>query len=80
MKKFDKIYKLLYLISLIIIFLNNHNYLIFNRTTKIIINVISIIFMILITLSLDTDDSKMFKKISTFILIILIILIIFFVK
>lgn len=77
MKKFDKIYKLLYLISLIIIFLNNHNYLIFNRTTKIIINVISIIFMILITLSLDTDDSKMFKKISTFILIILIILIIF---
>lgn len=80
MKKFNKIYKLLYLISLIIIFLNNHNYLIFNRTTKIIINVISIIFMILITLSLDTDDSKMFKKISTFILIILIILIIFFVK
>lgn len=80
MKEFDKIYKLLYLISLIIIFLNNHNYLIFNRTTKIIINVISIIFMILITLSLDTDDSKMFKKISTFILIILIILIIFFVK
>lgn len=80
MKKFDKIYKLLYLISLIIIFLNNHNYLIFNRTTKMIINVISIIFMILITLSLDTDDSKMFKKISTFILIILIILIIFFVK
>lgn len=80
MKKFDKIYKLLYLISLIIIFLNNHNYLIFNRTTKIIINVISIIFMILITLSLDTDDSKIFKKISTFILIILIILIIFFGK
>ena len=73
MKKFDKIYKLLYLISLIIIFLNNHNYFIFNRTTKIIINVISIIFMILITLSLDTDDSKIFKKISTFVLIILII-------
>lgn len=80
MKKFDKIYKFLYLISLIVIFLNNHNYLIFNRTTKITINVISIIFMILITLSLDTDDSKMFKKISTFILIILIILIIFFGK
>ena len=80
MKKFDKIYKLLYLISLIIIFLNNHNYLIFNRTTKIIINVISIIFMILITLSLDTDDSKTFKKISTFVLITLIILIIFFGK
>lgn len=73
MKKFDKLYKFLYLISLIIIFLNNHNYLIFNRTTKIIINVISIIFMILITLSLDTDDSKIFKKISTFVLIILII-------
>lgn len=80
MKKFDKFYKFLYLISLIIIFLNNHNYLIFNRTTKIIINVISIIFMILITLSLDTDDSKIFKKISTFVLIILIILIIFFGK
>lgn len=80
MKKFDKLYKFLYLISLIIIFLNNHNYLIFNRTTKIIINVISIIFMILITLSLDTDDSKIFKKISTFVLIILIILIIFFGK
>ena len=56
MKKFDKIYKFLYLISLIVIFLNNHNYLIFNRTTKITINVISIIFMILITLSLDTDE------------------------
>ncbi len=80
MKKFDKLYKFLYLISLIIIFLNNHNYLIFNRTTKIIINVISIIFMILITLSLDTDDSKTFKKISTFVLITLIILIIFFGK
>ena len=80
MKKFDKLYKFLYLISLIIIFLNNHNYLIFNRATKIIINVISIIFMILITLSLDTDDSKIFKKISTFVLIILIILIIFFGK
>lgn len=80
MKKFDKSYKFLYLISLIIIFLNNHNYLIFNRTTKIIINVISIIFMILITLSLDTDDSKTFKKISTFVLITLIILIIFFGK
>lgn len=80
MKKFDKLYKFLYLISLIIIFLNNHNYLIFNRTTKIIINVISIIFMILITLSLDTDDSKIFKKISTFVLIILIVLIIFFGK
>lgn len=80
MKKFDKIYKFLYLISLIVIFLNNHNYLIFNRTTKITINVISIIFMILITLSLDKDDSKIFKKISTFTLIILIILIIFFGK
>ena len=80
MKKFDKLYKFLYLISLIIIFLNNHNYLIFNRTTKIIINVISIIFMIIITLSLDTDDSKTFKKISTFVLITLIILIIFFGK
>lgn len=80
MKKFDKIYKLLYLISLIIIFLNNHNYLIFNRTTKIIINVIPIIFMILITLSLDTDDSKIFKKLATFMLIILIILIMFFGK
>lgn len=44
MKKFDKIYKLLYIISLIIIFLNNHNYFIFNRTTNIIINVISIYF------------------------------------
>lgn len=80
MKKFDKIYKFLYLISLIIIFLNNHNYLIFNRTTKIIINVISIIFMILIILSLDTDDSKIFKKLATFMLIILIILIMFFGK
>lgn len=34
--------------------------------------------MILIILSLDTNDSKIFKKLATFILIILIILIMFF--